>query len=527
MPESQAREWKRSWRDDYLKWICGFANAQGGVLEIGKDDRGKVVGVEDPLRLLEEIPNKALSSLGIVVDVNLRSADDGEYLEVAVGPYPNPINYKGEYHYRSGSTKQVLRGAALNQFLLSKHGRNWDDAPFPGVGLKDLDPKALDEFRRLGVAADRLPRGVLEDSDDSLIEALRLREGEYLRRAAVLLFHPAPTRFFAGAFVKIGYFRTATDLVYQDVVEGDLLSQAERTVDLLQTKYSKAKVSYQGIYRRETPLVPAEALREAVLNAVVHRDYSISAPIQIRVYDDRVSLWNPGELPLGWTDEDLLQAHASAPHNPAIANAFFRAGTVEAWGRGIGDILKTCRAAGTVEPRWRRESGGLRLDFVRVETENEEAEPQPESKAGQPESQPESQPQQPESRPESQPQQPESLETRVLGGLVDGPLSKAELSAKLGQKAISGRLNEIVRRLLAAERIEYTIPEKPGSRLQKYRLTARGRSDLGSSGAGSAEAGAARSGAAYPQHELKGTVSEGGDIAEPAVPADDRESTRR
>ena len=516
MPESQAREWKRSWRDDYLKWICGFANAQGGVLEIGKDDRGKVVGVEDPLRLLEEIPNKALSSLGIVVDVNLRSADGDEYLEVAVGPYPNPISYKGEYHYRSGSTKQVLRGAALNRFLLSKHGRNWDDAPLPGVGLKDLDRKALDEFRRLGVVSDRLPRGVLEDSDDNLIEALRLREGEYLRRAAVLLFHPAPTRFFAGAFVKIGYFRTATDLVYQDVVEGDLLSQAERTVDLLQTKYSKAKVSYQGIYRRETPLVPAEALREAVLNAVVHRDYSISAPIQIRVYDDRVSLWNPGELPLGWTDEDLLQAHASAPHNPAIANAFFRAGTVEAWGRGIGDILKTCRAAGTVEPSWRRESGGLRLDFVRIEAESEEAESQPESKAGQP-----------ESRPESQPQQPESLETRVLGALANGPLSKAELSAKLGQKAISGRLNQIVRRLLAADQIEYTIPEKPGSRLQKYRLTVRGRSDPGSSGAGSTEAGAARSGAAYPQHELKGTVSEAGDIVESAVPEDDWESTRR
>ncbi len=457
------------------------------------------------------------------MDVNLRSADGGEYLEVAVGPYPNPISYKGEYHYRSGSTRQVLRGAALNRFLLSKHGRNWDDAPLPGVGLKDLDRKALDEFRRLGVAADRLPRGVLEDSDDSLIDALRLREGEYLRRAAVLLFHPAPTRFFAGAFVKIGYFRTATDLVYQDVVEGDLLSQAERTVDLLQTKYSKAKVSYQGIYRRETPLVPAEALREAVLNAVVHRDYSISAPIQIRVSDDRVSLWNPGELPLGWTDEDLLQAHASAPYNPAIANAFFRAGTVEAWGRGIGDIPKTCRTAGTVEPSWRRESGGLRLDFVRSEAESEEAESQPESKAGQPESkagQPESGATQPES-------QPESLKTRVLAELANGPLSKAKLSAKLGQKAISGRLNQIVRRLLAAKRIEYTIPEKPGSRLQKYRLTVRGRSDPGSSGAGSTEAGAARSGAAYPQHELKGTVSEAGDIVESAVPEDDRESTRR
>ncbi|MYK83385.1 MAG: ATP-binding protein, partial [Gammaproteobacteria bacterium] len=98
--ESQNVEWKRSWRDEYLKWICGFANAQGGVLEIGRDDKGKVVGVSGVLRLLEEIPNKALSVLGILVDVNLKSEDGKEYLEIAVGGYPNPVSYKGGIYYR-------------------------------------------------------------------------------------------------------------------------------------------------------------------------------------------------------------------------------------------------------------------------------------------------------------------------------------------------------------------------------------------------------------------------------------------
>ena len=130
--ESQTLEWKSSWRDDHLKWICGFANAQGGVLVIGKNDHGQIVGVKDPLRLLEEIPNKVLSLLGIAVDVALQPAEGKEVLEIRVDPCPNPISYKGEYHYRSGSTKQVLRGAALNQFLLRKHGRNWDDVPMPG-----------------------------------------------------------------------------------------------------------------------------------------------------------------------------------------------------------------------------------------------------------------------------------------------------------------------------------------------------------------------------------------------------------
>ena len=113
-----------------------------------------------------------------------------------------------------------------------------------------------------------------DGSDGDPMEMLRLREGQYLRRAEVLLFHPDPARFFAGAFVKIGYFRTETDLAYQDVIEGNLFAQVDRTVDLLCTKYSRAAISYEGIYRRETPPTPVEALREAVLNAVAHRDYT-------------------------------------------------------------------------------------------------------------------------------------------------------------------------------------------------------------------------------------------------------------
>ena len=466
MGEAQNLEWKSSWRDEYLKWICGFANAQGGVLVIGKNDRGEIVGVKSPLRLLEEIPNKTQSLLGIVVDVNFKSEESGEYLEIMVDPYPNPISYKGEYHYRSGSTKQVLRGAALNRFLLRKHGRNWDDAPMPGAGLSELDGRTLAEFRRRGIASDRLPPEALNESDGDLIEMLHLREGEYLRRAAILLFHPDPARFFAGAFVKIGYFRTETDLAYQDVIEGNLFAQVDRTVDLLRTKYSRAEISYDGIYRRETPLAPGEALREAVLNAVAHRDYGNPAPIQIRVYDDRIALWNPGALPPDWTLDKLMGTHASAPHNPGIANTFFRAGMVEAWGRGIGDIVRACRAAGTAEPRWKVEPGGVWLEFVFVRAgdgprSRDVAHETAHGERWRPESQPES--------------QPESLTARVLRQLTDGPMSKADLSRSLGQKHISGQLNRVIRLLVADGSIGYTIPEKPRSRLQKYRLTGKGR----------------------------------------------------
>ena len=233
----------------------------------------------------------------------------------------------------------------------------------PGIGLKDLDGRTLERFRRRAADSERLSQDILDESDAGVIEKLRLREGEYLKRAAVLLFHPAPGRLVREAYVKIGYFR-GPELLYQDVIEGDLFAQVDRAMDLLYSKYTKALISYDGIYRVETFPVPKEAMREAVINAVIHRDYASTAPIQIRVYDHRITLWNPGQLPSDWSVEQLTGEHSSRPHNPGIAYAFFRAGMIEAWGRGIRRIAHVCETAGNPAPEWRIEpGGGLWLEF--------------------------------------------------------------------------------------------------------------------------------------------------------------------
>jgi len=364
MTEDQHTEWKSSWRDDYLKWVCGFANAQGGVLEIGRNDKGEVVGVDDAERLMEELPNKVRDLLGIMVAVDLRTQGGRQYLHVGIDPYPNPISYKGEYYQRSGSTNQSLKGAALDRFLLRRYGRTWDGSPLPGVAVSDLSPSALAQFRKLAERSGRLDAAALKEPDAVLLDQLKLTEGDYLKRAAVLLFHPDPLRFVSGAFVKIGYFRTAADLVYHDEVNGDLFTQVRQTLDLLSTKYLKAAVAYEDIVRVERFPVPREALREAVLNALVHRDYMNTAPIQIRVYDDQLVLWNPAVLPEGWTQQTLLEPHTSQPQNPDIANTFFRAGEIEAWGRGIERMFAACREAKTPEPRIRFDAGGIWTEFV-------------------------------------------------------------------------------------------------------------------------------------------------------------------
>ena len=322
-----------------------------------EDDRGEVVGVQGVLRLLEEIPNKAQALLGIVIDVNLKSDSGREYLEIVVEPHPNPISYRGKFHYRSGSTKQVLQGAALTRFLLEKHGLTWDDVALPGVRLGELDSRVFARFLRLGVRSERLPPEALDDSEEDAIERLQLRDGAFLKRAAALLFHPSPHRFFMGSQVRIGYFK-GPELVFQDLIECDLFTQVDRTLDLLYTKYTRGLVSYDGIYRVETFPVPREAMREAVINAVIHRDYAKPTSTQIRVYDDRITIRNPAELPPDWS-ASTTTGILSQPHNPRVAHAFFRAGLIEAWGRGIHQICERCGRAGNPTPLWTREPGGV------------------------------------------------------------------------------------------------------------------------------------------------------------------------
>ena len=363
MPETQNIEYKQSWRDEYLKWICGFANANGGSIFIGKDDNGNVVGVTDAKRLLEEIPNKVRAVLGILADVNLHTTAQGDIIEIIVEGYPYPVNYKGQYHYRSGSTKQELKGTALDKFLLHKKGKRWDGVPVPKVSVKDLKQDSFEFFRKRAFKSQRIEEDILTDTNELLIENLQLKENEFLKRAAILLFHSNPENFVTGAYIKIGYFETDDDLKFQNEIHGNLFEQIEKAMDLLFTKYIKAAISYEGINRVETYEYPRDAVREALLNAIAHKDYSGGVPIQISVYSDKIIIWNEGHLPENWTVKNLLEKHASRPYNPDIANTLFRSGYIESWGRGTIKIIRECKQAGIPEPIFSYDSSDISVEF--------------------------------------------------------------------------------------------------------------------------------------------------------------------
>ena len=328
MMEDQNIEWKQSWRDEYLKWICGFANAQGGKIYIGTRDDGTVVGIKNSKKLLEDIPNKIQNKLGIVADVNLLKENGLEYLEIVVSPWTFPVSYDGEYHYRCGSTKQQLRGNALTNFIMAKTGMKWDAAMISNITVEDLDKESFDIFRREALRSGRMTKEDLDISNAELLEKLDLMENGRLKRAGAMCFYRMPEKVISGCYVKIGRFE-GSELLYQDEVHGSLLIMADRIIDLIYLKYLKATVSYFKETRVETYPYARDAVREAVFNALIHCNWADIVPIQIRIEDDAMFVSNCSMLPFGWTVETLLGSHTSKPYNPDIARVFYRAGYIE------------------------------------------------------------------------------------------------------------------------------------------------------------------------------------------------------
>lgn len=369
MNETQNIEFKEKWDDEYLKWICGFANAQGGKLYIGIRNDGSACGVPNIKKLLEDIPNKVRDVLGIMVDVNAEKRNGLDVLVISVQPCDYPVNCRGEYHYRSGATKQLLRGPQLTGFLMKKTGYRWDKEPVSGYKIEDFDRESFEIFRQEALRHNRMTAKDLELSDLELMKKLELLtdDGSFTR-AAVLTFHRHPERVATGCYTKIGFFEDNATLLYQDEIHGSLLYQAVHVLDLLFTKYLRAKITYEKATRVETYPYPWMAIREALHNALVHNNFDRGSPIQISVYEDKLYIADDVSYLEDWTPEKLMAKHKSIQPNPSIANVFFRCGFIEAWGRGIEQICRECDQTGNRYPVFDISSCGFMVRFDALES---------------------------------------------------------------------------------------------------------------------------------------------------------------
>ena len=358
MPEDQNIEYKSSWHDDWLKIICGFANAKGGRLQIGKDDNGNIVGLTNTARLMEDIPNKIKNHLGIIAETNLSDEPPNNFIEVVVPEYSVAISYHGRYYLRTGSTTSELTGNSLNDFLLKRSGRTWDDLFEERAFVDDLDMSSQTKFLN---AAEKSGRISIETDIErtSLLEKLRLSDNKKIKRAAIILFAKDAGKFYSNISVKIGRFgKSDDDLKFQEVIEGNLFKILFEVPEMLNNKFLTKRIDFEGFQRIEKGEYPVAALREMLLNALVHKNYS-GAQIQLRVYDDKISIWNEGSLPEGLSFEALKRQHPSRPRNPLIADVCFKGGYIDAWGRGTLKIINSCKEAGLPEPEFIGIDGGV------------------------------------------------------------------------------------------------------------------------------------------------------------------------
>jgi ATP-dependent DNA helicase RecG len=373
MPEQQNIEYKSSWHEDYLDWICGFANAQGGKIYIGKNNEAEVVGVDDYNSLMEKLPNKIKNLMGITAEVNLLQEDDKYVIEIVVFPYSVPISLRGRYYYRSGSVKQELTGAALNEFLLKRAGHTWDDVIENRASLDDIDEGTIKKFLRKAEETGRLP-DVDGLSTAELLEKLRLSDNGKLKRAAIVLFCKDPGRFYPNTFVKIGKFDDDDFTIrFQELEEGNIIQVLDKVLRTLDYKFLIRNISFEGMNRIETLEYPVPALREMLLNALIHRNY-MGAPIQLRVYDNKLTLWSHGTLPDGITLDKLTKPHSSYPRNPILAEACFRGGYIDSWGSGIMKIIDSCKMAGLPTPMIEEDGGGIIVRLFKDKFAKEELE---------------------------------------------------------------------------------------------------------------------------------------------------------
>ena len=379
---------------------------------------------------------------------------------------------------RFGNTAELIAAvyAALVQFLVERHLIHtgpFDASPCRNATMEDLDAERMTRFIRDA----RHERGfpLTETARPAeLLTHLNLLDNGRPTNAAVLLFGRRPQRFLYTSEVKCAHFHGTTvakPIPSYQVYKGTVFELVDQAVDFVLSKIALSigtrAESTRVPVRYE---IPKEVVIEAIVNAVAHRDYTSNASVQVMLFTDRLEVWNPGTLPRTLTLEMLREPHASIPGNPLVAEGMYLTAYIERMGTGTGDMIRRCVETGLSEPEFR-------VDGSFVTTVWRHAKP---AHPVRPESRPESQPgSQPESQPGSQPElRPESLEMRILALLRAGPLSKAQISAGLGQKGVSGQLNKIIRTLLADQNLEYTLPDKPSSRLQKYRITEAGRRSL-------------------------------------------------
>jgi ATP-dependent DNA helicase RecG len=384
LTEGETLELKREWsgRLKGLEDLAAFANTRGGLLVIGVEDDGVTVGGFDPNdEDLRTLTNEVVDGLRLTPEIRRVPTPAGPMvLTVQVQPAATLVAYRGRYLTRVGSTNRDMTPDELARRTLAISGQSWD--ALPAGGTFDLQgqhpalvPDAIAQF--LSMAGPRLPHATPSATPRHTLEKLNLLHGEQPTRAAVLLFGRRPQGVASGAGVQIAQFSDGR-ILQERVIAGPLIGQLGETLDALRVFLGVGyeigdRAVLEGrddltllerVQRADRWPYPLAALREAVVNALIHRDYTSSDRIQIRVQAQSLSLWSPGSLPAGVSLAALSQPeHPSRPRNRLLADTVHLAGLIERWGTGTTRMLQLMAGAGLTGPTFAEAAGGFQVTF--------------------------------------------------------------------------------------------------------------------------------------------------------------------
>ena len=473
--ESETMEFKRTTGQltEGIKAVCAILNGMlPGLVLFGVEDNGRVIGQEVSTRTHEQIANE-LRRIEPPTFPEIETVDIDLGKSVIVLRVPGGtglFTYDGRPYHRVGPTTAIMPRPVYDRRLIEHlHGtRRWEREPVAaGIYIDDLDADELYRAIDSAVVHGRLepPR---ERHPEAILRGLNLVYDDQMLNAAVALFGSGERLQVAYPqfSLRVARFRGVDRLAdFEDNRQywGHAFSLLRRAETFLLDHVPVAgKVRSGRLTRDDRPLYPPRATREALANALCHRDYASAAgTVTLAMYDDRLEIANPGRLRFGLTPDLLFQPHESRPWNPLIANVFYRTGIIERWGTGTLNMHAWCVEAGAPAPQYSEQADSIAVVFRPAAAPASAPDPGAESGA--------------EWGAESG---AESLSDRILQLLADGPLAKSAIASGLGRHSVTGQINEAVRALVTEGVIAYTIPDKPGSRLQRYRLTESGEARL-------------------------------------------------
>lgn len=352
--------------------LCGMLNAAGGVVLFGVTDAGEVVGqtvADATLREVAAVLREFEPEAPVRIErVPVRDGREVLALVATSVPGRGPWAFRGRAYRRVGPTTSPMgRPEYVRQLLTEGAGvTEWERLPAVHHGIDDLDHQEILRSVRLGIEAGRLPEDTGTTIPD-ILDRFRLRQDGRLLNAAVVLFSRSPLPGYPQCGIRLARFATTTkdEFIDNRQEQGHAFTLLEEAMTFFRRHLSIAgRFHADRIEREDTPEYPVLALREAVVNALIHRSYvDAGGAVSIAVFADRLEIWSEGGLPFGQRPEELKRAHTSRPRNPLIANVFFRRGLIEAWGRGTQKIVELCVAAGHPEPEFAVQAGAVVVTF--------------------------------------------------------------------------------------------------------------------------------------------------------------------